>query len=60
MVPVEEFDIEEGFQALQLLAERWLTDVEASRGAADVALFGHRHEGPKQAQVHIHSATLST
>src|ERR1022692_2167465 len=36
-------------------------DVEASRGAADVALFGHRHERPEQPQIHIdiHSATLS-
>jgi hypothetical protein len=60
MVPVEEFDIEEGFQALQLLAERWLTDVEALRRAAHLPLFCHRHEGPEQPQVHFHSLTLST
>jgi hypothetical protein len=62
VVAVEQLGIEEGFQALQLLAGRWLADVQAPHRAADVALFGHRHEGPEQPQVHIdiHSATLST
>jgi hypothetical protein len=45
VVSVEQLGAEEGLQALQLLTERGLADVEALRGAPDVAFLDDGHEG---------------
>ena len=45
---------------MNLLAEGWLAQVEALRSAPDVRTFlDHGHERSREAQIHIHSFTVS-
>ncbi|MNF86144.1 hypothetical protein D3C84_685720 [compost metagenome] len=39
-------------QQADLLAQRWLADVQPGGGATEVQLFGQRHEVTQQSQVH--------
>jgi len=44
-----------GLQPLDLLRQRGLCDVLASRGSREVTLVGERHEVAQLAQFHMHS-----
>jgi len=47
-----------GLQCGDLLAERWLGQVQPLGGAGEAQLVGDRHEVPQVAQMHIHSQQL--
>ena len=55
--PIDEVHSQLAFELLNLLTQRWLGDVKALGGAAEVSFLGHGHEVAKQAHLrigHIH------
>jgi steroid delta-isomerase-like uncharacterized protein len=52
-VTFEKACTDESLELLDLHAERWLRNVQASRGAAEMQLFGDGNEGPQQARLEL-------
>jgi hypothetical protein len=50
----EEFDAEFGFELADAARERRLRNVQATRGARQVGLFGHGHERFELSETHGH------